>query len=546
MSGCAAFFAASLPAQGVDTRTDTARVVHLLERATFGPTPHSLERALELGVEGWLDRQLQPDRIGDDEARQRLSAIPAAGMSVEELYRSFPSLGTVRKILRLEMGDPARAPKAERARADSAFRAEARRRYLHRDTWTLRSQLIEAKLVRAVHSRRQLEEVMTDFWFNHFNVDFNKGAGRWLAVDFERNAIRPHVFGRFEELLVAVARHPGMLYYLDNWRSTARQPDGPDAGLNENFARELLELHTVGVEAGYTQEDVRQVALAFTGWTIVPPNPWLLGDSLPDRYRLLLERDIEARRWEGEPVAFYFSGKRHDDRPRIIMGHHLPAGGEEQGLAVLEMLARHPATAHRMALKLARHFVADDPPASLVDRLAGVFGETNGDLAAVTRALFTAPEFFDPAYRGAKIKTPFRLLASTLRAADGTIESGRGATRALLQLEQLPYHSAPPTGYSTLAEDLLGSGAMVNRMKLGMALATAELDGVRVHPAALGPPDAGDTAALADAILERLLPAGDVDRLRETILESVPHADRRRTAPRVLALVLASPQFQRH
>ena len=325
----------------------------------------------------------------------------------------------------------------------------------------LLGELVGAKLTRAAYSERQLEEVMTDFWFNHFNVFFGDGPVRYLVADYERNAIRPHVFGKFHDLLRATARHPAMLLYLDNAMSNARR------GINENYARELLELHTLGVAGGYTEEDVREIARAFTGWTL--------------------------NRRSRPAAEFQFVRALHDDDTKLVLGRQLPAGrGLEDGEDVLRMLSRHPATAHFIATKLVLRFVSDEPPADFVNELAAVFSKSDGDLRAVTRALFTSPRFYETDHYQAKVKTPFELVASALRATNAEFRMTAQLAQTLRSLGQLPYTESAPTGFPATSEEWVNSGAMLNRINFAVALANGRVNGVRTH----WDPAHGDAAIL--------------------------------------------------
>jgi uncharacterized protein (DUF1800 family) len=441
-------------------------------------------------------------------------------MSAEALYRAYPP--------------PALA---QRPAGDSA--SAEQRRMAAMGPARIAGELAGAKLVRAVYSERQLEEVMTDFWFNHFNVFLGKGPVRWLAGDYERTAIRPHVFGKFEEMLLAVASHPAMLVYLDNWTSSAEAPPGqmrpgvgmPQGGrrrgINENFARELLELHTLGVDGGYTQQDVIAVARAFTGWTLTRP----------------------GGRGEGE-FAFIFRPAMHDRGEKVILGQRFPAGrGVEEGREVLRLLARHPSTARHIARKLAERFVSDAPPPALVDTLAAVFLRSGGDLREVTRTLFTAEAFYDPAVRGGRIKRPFELVASALRATGAEVGAVPPLLQMLRTLGHLPYQESAPTGYPARKEEWVNSGALLNRMNFGLALAAGQLRGVRVQEALLADAvRAGSREELIATLARRIFPAGEQGELEAIVLEDLAANDSpepERVARRALGLLLGSPRFQR-
>jgi len=574
------------------TREDTLRAVALLNRATFGATPRDVAEVLRMGSEAWLDRQLRPERIDDSALEQRLARFPASAMSVSELQAAFPppdpaaraaraARDSTRRMQADAMQPGAMQPGAmqpgamqpEAMQPDATAATPRQRRPgagRQRGPQAILFDLSGAKLQRAVYSERQLQEVMTDFWFNHFNVFFGKNLDRYLVASYERDAIRPHVFGRFRDLLGATAKHPAMLVYLDNARSVVPDsmrrfaPDEQPAmlgfprgrgrgrlgggrlgggrpgargqadtaaarrrptGLNENYARELMELHTLGVDGGYTQHDVGEVARALTGWSI-------------------------ERRGDGDEPEFIFRPRLHDFGPKTILGRSFPAGrGQEEGEAVLALLARSPATAHHVAFKLAQRFVADDPPPALVDRLAEVFLRTDGDLRALTRALFTSPELYDAGLRGAKVKTPLEFVASSLRATGAEVGPSRGILQALRQLGQVPYFASPPTGYPAASAEWTNSGAMLNRMNFALALAAGGVDGVTVDASRFAPAArVPSTEARVSALAAMLMPGGGDPRLFRTIAADVDRQgamDGPAAAGRALGLLLGSPDFQR-
>jgi uncharacterized protein (DUF1800 family) len=332
--------------------------------------------------------------------------------------------------------------------------------------------LVEAKLFRAVYSNRQLEEVLADFWYNHFNVFIEKGSDRYLVTAYERDAIRPHVLGKFEDLLRATAQSPAMLFYLDNWDSVgAQSPAGKrrQRGLNENYGRELLELHTLGVDGGYAQKDVTEVARCFTGWTIKQPQ---------------------------RVAEFEFNPKMHDAGEKTVLGVRIPAGGGiDDGSKVLHLLAHHPATARFISRKLAMHFVADDPPATLVNRMAATFLKKDGDLRAVLKTMFDSPEFWSRGAYRSKMKSPLEMVASSLRAIDADVDYAFGLNNQLNQLGEPLYRKAEPTGYSNSGQEWLNSAGLLARMNFSVALVNNKVPGVKVDSApssegvALGSPD---------------------------------------------------------
>ncbi len=387
-------------------------------------------------------------------------------------------------------------------------------------------ELSAQKIVRAVYSDRQLEEVLTDFWFNHFNVYAGKGLTRVFITEYEREAIRPHVLGRFRDLLGATAKSPAMLFYLDNARSSrpgadterrggqrGRAPGGgarsASRGINENYARELMELHTLGVDGGYTQQDVVNVARAFTGWTIAGP------------------RKADAGR-------FVFNPRMHDTGEKVVLGHRIKAGGGiEDGEQVLDILAAHPSTATFIATALCRRFVADTPPASLVERATAAFRQTGGDLRAVTRAILTSPEFFAPESYRAKVKTPFDFVVSALRATGADIRQAVPLERTMRELGMPLYFCQPPTGYKDTAEAWVNTGALINRMNFAVVLAANTFHGVVVSD-----PLPERNQPEAETAVDVFLNGDASDTTRATI-------QRATTAAQVVALAIGSPEFQR-
>jgi uncharacterized protein (DUF1800 family) len=409
--------------------------------------------------------------------------------------------------------------------------------------------LAAVRVERAVSSQRQLEEVMADFWFNHFNVFMNKDRVRLVMEDYERDAIRAHVFGRFEDMLIATARHPAMLIYLDNFLSTApAEAGGHRRGLNENYARELLELHTLGVDGGYTQEDVIEVARAFSGWTIesarpnVPPPPAGGTTSMPSLH-----------------ISFQFRPDMHDRGEKVVLGHTLPAGrGMEDGLDVLRMLARHLA--------------AEDPPPALVADLTRVFRTTGGNLREVTRALFTAEAFYAPAHFRARAKRPFEFVVSALRVTGAEAQQPRAIVQQLRSFGHLPYSEPAPTGYPVAQKEWISAGAMLARMNFALDLAEGRVAGVRIQPdTMLGEalpatrpvvtgaggslPDGADPIDLEElrprirALLDRVLVGGDIDELEAALVDgfsAAPPVTMRAMITGALGVALGSPAFQRH
>jgi uncharacterized protein (DUF1800 family) len=426
------------------------------------------------------------------------------------------------------------------------------------------NELTQAKLLRAIYSERQMDEVMTDFWMNHFNVFINKGADRYLLTSYERDAIRPHALGKFEDLLVATAKSPAMMFYLDNWLSVGpdsenalgiapsshgHSPNHPQGrpnkrkqavGLNENYGRELMELHTLSVNGGYTQKDVTEVAKVFTGWTIDPPQ---------------------------KGSGFRFDPRMHEPGTKTVLGHRIKENGEKEGLEVLHLLARNPNTAHFIAQKLAIRFVSDDPPPALVDRMAKTYLKKNGDMREVLRAMFKSPEFWAPEDYRAKVKTPLEFVVSAVRASGANVDDVRALVGTLNNMGMMPYSMVPPTGYSMKAETWVNSSALLGRMNFALGLAAGKIRGVKVDAVALADGALPETALsdgstkMLDAqqalvALESSLLGGDVSQqTHDTIskqLEDPKISQRRLDDPKrppnvaaIAGLILGSPEFQR-
>lgn len=477
---------------GAETRAELERerAKLLVSRATYGPRPGDLEALLAKGTEAWLEEQLAPERIEDPVVEAKLARFEDLERSTAELMKKYPR-PTRQERERMRMARESSQSKMTRPPRDGA-------RTILRD-------LSHAKLVRAVHSERQLQEVMTDFWFNHFNVYARKNRNTLLALpSYERDAIRPHALGRFDELLLATARHPAMLFYLDNWintkdgfdprealraelgggrRARARAPrrerrperEPRRFGLNENYARELLELHTLGVDGGYDQQDVIEVARAMTGWSVVGPQVSRIRERL--ERRLGRGRIPAALRSIPDEGSFFFNALAHDERPKRVLGTTVDEGGIEDGLAVLEMLATHPSTARFISTKLAERFVSDRPSPALVDEMSAAFEKSNGDIRAVVRTMFVSPRFVEEARAGDKVKTPLELVASAARAAEADV-NGPALARLVGDLGMPLYLCQPPTGYEESAAAWLSAGNVLTRIRFAGAFASGKIPGV--------------------------------------------------------------------
>ncbi|MDY7092828.1 MAG: DUF1800 domain-containing protein [Acidobacteriota bacterium] len=532
---------------------------HLLDRFAFGPRPGEVQAVREMGLERWLEQQLAADRRSP-QLETRLARLDLWKLTEDELASTFPNPGQLlmqavaEGVLDREQVEALRAG-AEGAGAQGAGaqgvggegtgvdRRRARRQVMewareqgYRSQRELLQQLMAAKLYRAVYSENQLQEVLTDFWFNHFNVSLTDNQVRPYILAYERDALRPRSLGRFPRLLEATARHPAMLLYLDNARSAAEEgvrttfAGGRRAraarrrvvGLNENYARELLELHTLGVDGGYSQRDVVEVARAFTGWTVVPSG------SAGDRVRERLER---ARRARGLGFVvdgpFLFRADQHDAEAKTVLGRRLaPGRGIEDGEEVLDLLASHPSTARHLARKLAARFVTDEPPAPLVEQLAQVYRRSGGDAAEMVRALAYSPHFWSPEARRQKVKSPFELAVSALRVLDAEVGDPRGVVEWVRRMGQPLYAYQAPTGFPDRGDFWVNTGALLNRMSFGMDLAAGRVRGVDLGLEALlaGREPESLTAAL-EAYLPILLPERELEPMLELLEPMVRSSD---------------------
>ncbi|MDE3195786.1 MAG: DUF1800 domain-containing protein [Acidobacteriota bacterium] len=586
---------AGSPAAGEDKAriTEDREILHVLNRLTFGPRQQDVDQVRRMGLGKWIETQLHPEAIAENPLLEaKLAPLDTLRMSTRDIVAHYPAPQMVkafaegqlalpadpeRRFLvqklvaryeRKEKGGPNAAPPGGRAVLDSLGLDDGQKDTLRWGTPEERSALLqvlpeekqwelldalpngmrqrmfagapaglrrkiqtlngplqvviqdltEGKLLRAVYSNRQLEEVLTDFWFNHFNVDVDKGADRFMVTAYERDAIRPHVLGRFEDLLLATAQSPAMLFYLDNFQSVA--PDTraiPNQnrlrGLNENYGRELMELHTLGVDGGYTQQDVTEVARCFTGWTIAQPQ---------------------------RGGGFVFNPRLHDRGEKHVLGVTIPAGGGiEDGLKALDILAHHPSTAHFISKSLATRFVADDPPKSLVKKMAATFTATDGDLREVMRTMIDSSEFRDPANFRSKVKSPLEMTASAIRALNGDIDFTFAMNGILTQMGEPLYRKLEPTGYSNRGADWMNSASLLARMNFAGALAQGKINGIRVDRSQFG----GNAAEVERRIL---LTEASKDA-RDAIQAGL---EQRGSAPfdgaLVAGLTLGSPDFQKH
>jgi uncharacterized protein (DUF1800 family) len=490
--------ALATPAIAAEHASDR-QVLHILDRLAFGPSPADVKHVKALGIDPYIAEQLDPASIPEQSAlTDRLAALETLKLDPVQLFAEYGPLRATDGV------QP--SPEDQKAR-----RQHAR---------LILEQAQTARIWRALYSPRQLQEVMVDFWYNHFNVFAGKGLDYLWVGAYEEQAIRPHAFGKFRDLLGAVAHHPAMLFYLDNAQNAApgsKGPNGREDGLNENYARELMELHTLGVNGGYNQGDVIALARILTGWSLVRPA------ALPEK---------------GSGFVFYPA--RHDQGTKHFLGQDIAANGEAEGEQALDILAKSPATARHIAFKLAQYFVADQPPEALVDRLAVRFGETDGDILEVLKTLFVSREFRDSA--GGKYKTPYRFVLSAVRAAGLPVQNPKPLLNTFARLGQPLYGCPTPDGYRDTEEAWLNPDAGVLRVNFATALAQGKLP-LGAEPAASDQPPAikasAETAPVAvDATaLDKLLDAALSSRMRAAMA----------AAPAELraALLLGGPDFMR-
>ena len=464
--------------------TEEQKFVHFLNRTSFGPTREAVQKVNRMGIPAYLEEQLHPERISDTQVEEKLAGLKTMRLSSRELIELYPP---PKQAAGQEMmgQQPMQGPRL------------------------VILELQQARLLRAVYSQRQLYELMVDFWTNHFNIFAAKGADRWLATAYDRDTIRPHALGRFKDLLLATAQSPAMLFYLDNWLSAAPNaatariaPNNRRRGLNENYARELMELHTLGVDGGYTQKDIQEVARCFTGWTIRQP------------------------RAEG---TFYFEPRIHDNGEKMVLGTRIPpGGGMEDGLRVIDLLARHPSAARFIALKLARRFISDNPPPSLVNKAAEAFRRSEGDIPTVVRTLIDSPEFFSPETYQAKVKKPLEFVASGLRITGAEVQMSHQLLRYLGRMGEPLFLAQPPTGYPDAGASWASPDMLLTRMNFAIDLIANRIPGsrARIEPLA-------DKDSLAQLIAPDALSAGTRSTLAET------------EGSEAIALLLAAPEFQR-
>ena len=486
--------------------SDREAAAHLLSRFSFGARPNEVDEVVKMGPEKWFAQQLEASQP-DDDVNARLDGYPSLKMTNEEIVKTYPAGG---QILKLAIRDG----ELNKDSVNKGDKKEYRKQLMDymqqnglKPQADLFRELINQKILRAAYSNNQLKEVLTDFWFNHFNVSLTKGDDRPFITAYERDAIRPNVLGKFEDLLLATAKSPAMLAYLDNARSTVNEENETMAqkkiaerrdrvvdemdttlkarikkpkmqGLNENYAREIMELHTLGVDGGYTQADVTQAARVLTGWTV---NPAVA-------YNLKAKRNPDDQRMKklGFVVDgdFLFAANKHDKGEKKVLGVKFPAGGGyEEGEKLIHMLASNPSTAKFISKKLAVRFVSDNPPQSLIDKMAKTFLEKNGDIKEVLITMTSSPEFWSKAALREKTKSPFELAISSVRSMNADITAPYQLYSWITKMGQQIYYYQAPTGFPDKGQYWINTGALLNRMNFGLALASQRITRHQDRPA---------------------------------------------------------------
>ncbi|HEY0770400.1 MAG TPA: DUF1800 domain-containing protein, partial [Sphingobacteriaceae bacterium] len=536
--------------------TERQAAAHLLNRFTFGPRAGDVDKVIETGLEKWFKQQLEAQQ--DDQAlNQMLRSYDALNLTNKEVVNTYPQLN---QVYRMAQADGV-ISKEEASTTDRKQYRDKLEAYMNqkglKPQQELFRQFISQKILRATYSENQLQELLTDFWFNHFNVSLNKNQCAEFVPAYERDVIRPNVLGNFETLVISTAKSPAMLMYLDNFSSMGineemeAQPANFQArkrfstfsemqkeklkksealkklqqrkkaqGLNENYAREVMELHTLGVDGGYTQNDVTQAARVLTGWTIYPMSDKGYGAQMKQAVDRIGEGNLQKRGFvhDGD---FLFAANRHDTKEKVVLGRKFPAGGGyQEGEDLLKMLAHHPSAAKFISRKIAVRFVNDNPPQSLVDRMAKTFREKNGNIKQVLITMVSSPEFWSKEALREKTKSPFELAISAVRSLNADVAAPFALNGWITKMGQKMYFYQAPTGFPDRGQYWINTGALLNRMNFGLALASQRIPGVKINLASLNKnrePESSQAALVTYSKL--IMPERD---LNETIKRLTP------------------------
>lgn len=503
--------------------TDREAALHLLNRFTFGVKPTDIDALIKVGADKWFNEQLQA-KFDDKNLQERLAGYDAINLTNTQVTETFPRAP---QVLRMAIKDGF-IDKDSINKGDKKDYREKLQGYMEKKGYhperELFRQFISQKILRATYSDNQLQEVLTDFWFNHFNVSLTKNDCARYIPAYERDVIRPNVFGKFGTLLLATAKSPAMLYFLDNFTSVGNNEQSMDAmenmaknaknpkakanleklkkskqskGLNENYAREVMELHTLGVDGGYTQTDVTQAAGVLTGWTIYPTNGYGGGGDMVKKLEQMNTETLEKRGFlhDGD---FLFVPSRHDTGDKVVLGQKFSGnGGYQEGVNLLNMLAHNPSTAKFICKKLAVRFISDNPPQSIIDKMSKTFLDKDGDIKAVLITMVDSPEFWTKDALGEKTKSPFELAISAVRALDADLAQPYQLYTWITKMGQKIYYYQAPTGFPDRGQYWINTGALLNRMNFGLALAGQKINGVKINLAALNnnhEPESSDAA----------------------------------------------------
>lgn len=583
--------------------TEDQKIIHILNRLGFGARPGDVEKVKSIGIKKYIEQQLNPNSINDTIAESKLRNFEVLKLSNDELFSKYPAPASLMQIVVQQNGMTRQEPQAERAEMREERKnnqnnsmndnksqtsneqmmyqqqvQEMYRKYNLGRPQQISQELNASRIIRAVYSEKQLQEVMVDFWTNHFNVFVNKQAVRWFLPEYDRDVIRPNALGKFRDLLLATAQSPAMLYYLDNFQSVA--PNQPNAnqtsrnqlnpqqierlmknpqvrerikqqrgitdaqldqlikqsqtantrqqaqqrnqrGINENYAREIMELHTLGVDGGYTQKDIQEVARAFTGWTITDPRGYRNAVNI---IGVKDDRMARQNRQMGFPEniesgKFVFVERVHDKGEKIVLGQKINESGINDGLKVIDILAKHPSTAKFIAKKLAIKFVSDNPSEAFVNRIANAFTKSDGDIKQTLRVMFNDEEFYAPENYRAKIKTPFEVVISGIRSISAET-NGLAIQQSLVKMGEQLYNWQAPTGYPDTAEDWVNTGALLERMNFAVALASNRIPGTRVDLSKLGV-NSNDKTKLLDGFIEVILNGEISASTKESLLKQI-------------------------
>ncbi len=492
--------------------TDREAALHLLNRFTYGVRPEDIDKALKMGLDNWLNQQLN-GKLDDEDLQKRLKNYDAINLSNSEVEETYPKGAA---ILRMAIKD-GYIDKDSVNKGDKKDYKEMLKSYMQqkglKPQQELFRQFISQKILRATYSNNQLREVLTDFWFNHFNVSLTKPDCAMYIPAYERDVIRPNVFGKFDNLLISTAKSPAMLFYLDNFSSQANEPEqqqnmmgmmenrvGNDKnklaaleklkkakkaqGLNENYAREVMELHTLGVDGGYTQTDVTQAARVLTGWTINPTDKGGYGGVFQKMIDKVGKDKLEEKGFvfDGD---FLFAQNRHDTGDKIVLGKKFSNNGYKEGVELLEMLAHHPSTAKFISTKIAIRFVSDNPSKTLIDKMTKTFLSKDGDIKQILLTMVEAPEFWSKDALREKTKSPFELAISSVRSLDADLVQPYQLYGWINKMGQKMYYYQAPTGFPDRAQYWINTGALLNRMNFGLALASQKIPGIKINLASL-------------------------------------------------------------